>query len=658
MARLTGRARSIQRRAQTKARKKRSSGSVAGASTSSGPSQELRDLSINLANNSGGGGSARGDDFAGGFSGSGNEGAAGAGSDDAVRSREELENANFNLAGGGGGGSSAAFRASLIAQFKKAREDRQDRQVALSAGGMSASDNLRAGNIDTVGQDRATDGSQSSGSGDDVDQTKRTGAGTIDSPLTDRQILDLEEQGIREGDFMEGRGFLTPIGTFAQNLTAETENLAANDVTPEDGIIVSDDIVVKDEKEAVDTIDAASKVVNDLTYLDEEIKSLQEGLKNELSNINEQAKIDRENLKASQGSETGQTSVGLAAAGGYLGFSGSATGVLLNLAKSHRTELQALESRKQQTIFEAREAARNSQFDLVQLKAQELRNIEQENYDRVQDHLAKTKAVNEKEATKKAKIQTEGDIFTAIQGGATTVADIFSALGGEVDVDTINKFLGNVTPETSDGFKFNPSQNASLLGTGMNLGDIRALSSYISENGYTEEVRGMLTATEKLAVDKIFREQPKATKVEKEDLFSFSNSKRDALLGSGIDIKDIPLIEESIGSYGIEATLSAMDDPSQRLALATAMSATEILSKVEAVPPTVQETTTSIIDSLTPEQLKNLKNKSDLSGQSKALTGKTKDVTRLLETPEMQAVIQNAMDQNMSIDDIVAALTS
>jgi len=656
MARETGRSRSIQRRANAKARNRNSS--VAGASTSSGPSQGLTDLSINLANNQSGG-SARGDDFAGGFSGSGNEGAAGAGSNADVRTKEELESSNFGLAGGGGGsGSSAAFRASLVAQFKKAREDRQDRQLALSAGGMSASDNLRAGNIDTVGQDRATDGSQSSGSGDDVDQTKRTGAGTKENPLTDRQILDLEEQGIKEGDFMEGRGFLTPLGTFAQNLTAETENLAANDVTPEDGIIVSDDIVVNDEKEAVDTIDAASKVINDLTYLDEEIKSLQEGLKDELKNINEQAKIDRENLKASQGSETGQTSVGLAAAGGYLGFSGSATGVLLNLAKSHRTELQALESRKQQTIFEAREAARNSQFDLVQLKAQELRNIEQENYDRVQDHLAKTKAVNEKEATKKAKVQTEGDIFTAIQGGATTVADIFSALGGEVDVDTINKFLGNITPETSEGFKFNPGQNASLLGSGMNLGDIRALSSFISENGYTEEVRGMLTPTERMAVDKIFLEQPKATGVKKEDSFSFSNSKRDTLLGSGIDIRDIPLIEESINSFGIERTLSAMDDPAQRLALATAMSATEILSQVEAVPPTIQETTTSIVDSLTPEQLKNLKNRADISGESKALTGKTKDVARLLNTPEMQTVIQNAMDQNMSIEDIVAALTS
>ena len=65
MAKLTGRARSIQRRAQAKARKKRSSGSVAGASTSSGrQSDALRNLSIRLANNSSAGGSARGDDFA------------------------------------------------------------------------------------------------------------------------------------------------------------------------------------------------------------------------------------------------------------------------------------------------------------------------------------------------------------------------------------------------------------------------------------------------------------------------------------------------------------------------------------------------------------------------------------------------------------------
>jgi hypothetical protein len=96
----------------------------------------------------------------------------------------------------------------------------------------------------------------------------------------------------------------------------------------------------------------------------------------------------------------------LANAGGYLGFSGSATGVLLNLAKSHRAELQSLDAERQQAIFEAQDAARNSEFDLVKLKAQELKDIEQEEYNRKKDYLEETRKINEKEAAKKEKVQT------------------------------------------------------------------------------------------------------------------------------------------------------------------------------------------------------------------------------------------------------------
>ena len=47
-----------------------------------------------------------------------------------------------------------------------------------------------------------------------INQNTRTGAGTVDNPLTDIQIRDLTAQGIREGDTMQGRGQLLPDGTF------------------------------------------------------------------------------------------------------------------------------------------------------------------------------------------------------------------------------------------------------------------------------------------------------------------------------------------------------------------------------------------------------------------------------------------------------------
>lgn len=393
----------------------------------------------------------------------------------------------------------------------KAAKDRREQRDKLRKSGRLATDNLRASNLNTTTDEAiTTQGPRSTPT--TRDENQRTGAGTIDNPLTNIQIKDLEAQGIKEGDLVPGKGFLTPLGTFqseyerkAEELTTAATNLSEKDKTPTDNITASDEPIVNEEKAAVDTINESAKVVRDLTYLDDEISRIQDELKAEIEAINAQAKVDKVNKVGEQTSEMGQTSVGLSNAGGYLGFSGSATGVLLNLAKTHRAELQSLDAERQQAIFEAQDAARESRFDIVKLKAQELKDIEQEEYNRKQDYLNQTKAINEKEAAKKEKAKTENDIYTAIQGGAKTTADIFAQLGGEVDAKTINDFLENITPEGSEGFKFSATQNASLLGSGMSMDDIRATSEYISANGYDETIRAALTPAQRAAVDKIFK---------------------------------------------------------------------------------------------------------------------------------------------------------
>ena len=402
----------------------------------------------------------------------------------------------------------AAKRAADLAKAKQDSKDRKDRREKLRSGGLLATDNLRASNLNTTDKVAIT----TKGPRSTRDETQRTGFGTPDNPLTDIQIQDLLDQGISEGDLVPGKGFLTPLGTFqseydrkAQELATKATDLAEKDKSPTDNITVSDETVVNEEKTAVETVNESAKVVRDLAYLDDEIARIQDELKSEIDSINAQAKVEKSSLQGEQGSETGQTSLMLANAGGYLGGSGSATGVLLNLAKTHRAELQALDARREQAIFEAKDAARNSQFDLVKLKAQELKDIEQEEYNRKQDYLNQTKAVNEKEAARKEKAKTENDIFTAIQGGAKTTADIFSKLGGEVDAKTINDFLENITPESADGFKFSATQNASLLGSGMSMDDIQATSEYISANGYDETIKNALTPSQRAAVDKIFK---------------------------------------------------------------------------------------------------------------------------------------------------------
>ena len=78
-----------------------------------------------------------------------------------------------------------------------------------------------------------------------VDQTKRTGRGTKDSPLTDVQIQDLAGQGIREGDTVAGKGVLRPGGFFDTPST-----------TPQSGIVTSDS--------ASSAVDSARSTLNDI----------------------------------------------------------------------------------------------------------------------------------------------------------------------------------------------------------------------------------------------------------------------------------------------------------------------------------------------------------------------------------------------------------
>jgi len=657
----TGRAASRVRNDARKAKLKSApTGVVAGASTS-GPSTALKNLSINLVN---GGGSARGDDFAGGYT----PGADTSEVSTTPRSKEELQNATFRLAGGGSSGISAsAQRAAELQRLRDERNDRKDRRKKLSEGGLLASDNLRASNIDTVGGEAVTNkGARSSVSG--RDETKRTGAGTFENPLTDIQIQDLLDQGIKEGDEVPGKGFLTPLGTFqskyerqAEQLNKAATDLASKDTAPTDGIVGSDETIVMDEKQATDAINNASLVERDLTYIDDEITRLQDDLKSEIEAINAQAKIDKENKIGEQASETGQTSVGLANAGGYLGFSGSATGVLLNLAKSHRSELQSLDNDRKQLIFEAQDAARKGQYDLVKLKAQELKDIEQEEYNRKQDYYNRNKAINDKETAKKEEVATQNSIFSAIQMGAKTPEAIFSALGGEVDIAQISKFLNSIDAGDDTGFKFSATNNASLLGAGMSMKDINTLKEHINENGYNEEIRSALTSTQRMAVDKIFLPKPTGPAVDPNSKYTveIKGATLNKISGLGYLPEEISDIEYVLNNFGIESVLAGEDDPDKRAQLAEILGGDTALGTVERSlnPPTVEETITDIIGSMSGEQITKLKTKADQAGISSMWKGKKTDIENMLKAPEMQEQLQIAIDNGLTTEEILQALT-
>ena len=367
--------------------------------------------------------------------------------------------------------------------------------------------NLAKGNVTSTS---ATNAATTKGVTDASKGPKPLGSGT---PLTDDEIDALAKQGFREGDFVPGRGRLLPDGTFDISGLTMAQNLRKQEETPVKGAVVSDAPIVKQEQSAINTVTNAgitSPSKDALALLDEEMKNIREDLRSSEKTIKSSAKVQEQQLQDKQAQESGRTSVALAEAGGYLGFSGSAQGVMLSLAQSHRAELADLAAKRDQLIQQAREAAADRRFDLVKAKANEIARLDQETYERQETYNERVRKEAEKEQLKQEKLQVQGSINDAIQylrsNGTNnfTPEDLFNELNGTVDIKEINDFLTGITKNSTGAFKFSSNETANLLGTGMSADDISALADYVNENGYDEKIRGALTPSQRAAADKIY----------------------------------------------------------------------------------------------------------------------------------------------------------
>ena len=145
------------------------------------------------------------------------------------------------------------------------------------------------------------------------------------------------------------------------------------------------------------------------------------------------------------------------------------------------------------------------------------------------------------------------------------------------------------------------------------------------------------------------------------DSFKFTSSQSGKLVGAGISTQDIGLIQQSLNENGVEATLAAIDNPEQRAAVAEQIDGFEALGRVEEqeeiATRTVGELVSDVVDTATPDQLKKLKKLADTAGVSSLWTGKKTDIKRLLDTPEMQAVLESANERGLTTDEIIDALT-
>lgn len=221
------------------------------------------------------------------------------------------------------------------------------------------------------------------------------------------------------------------------------------------------------------------------------------------SSINSNYDAQETSLADTQNRETGADSAMLARAGGYLGNSGSGTGVLLNLAATHRAEMGKLEALRQASLQAAKDGYATKSFQIAQERASLAKQYETDS------NTAKQKFFDDTQ-----KVLTQNSISTALANGAKTPQAIFDALGGKVDIATIHSFLGDLSTSSTTGgggFSFSGAELPHVLSTGLSLSDVQNAESYINEHGYTPEFRNLLTPSQRTAFDAVFYPKPTGT---------------------------------------------------------------------------------------------------------------------------------------------------
>lgn len=473
-------------------------------------SSAVASLQSAVANRTSGGGSrppaARGDDFAGGF---GEEGLGivdrtGGSINDAIdvgagRTTESAVSSRARQA-------QRERERQLQAEIRKRRKDARKTRLA---DGRLATDNLRA-SATNLTQDEAitTQGARSS------------------RVLTDEEIDEYASRGFTEGDVVPDEGRITPYGTFdrtpieqqatldkareeAMRIQEQLNKMRSRETADEFTGVVTDEPVVRQEQAAIDRINAPNNIISGaLELLQQQEDIIQRQLDAEIKAAKQSYEAARSDAEGRQEREVGQTSVGLANAGGYLGFSGSGTGVMLTLTRSHRAEIDRIKLERDRAISEARAAAANKQYDAVREQAQLVERLENEAYERQVAYQEEMQAAADAQAEEAQRRQTENQIFNLIQSGVRSPQDIYAQLGGAVSIADVNKMLTGFLPDglkSGGGFKFTATNIASLLGSGLSQDDILALNEYVNDNGYDEKVRSSLTASQRAVADKIFR---------------------------------------------------------------------------------------------------------------------------------------------------------
>ena len=281
--------------------------------------------------------------------------------------------------------------------------------------------------------------------------------------------------------------------------------------TPKTNIAVDNGTARDDEKKMQKEIEYKStRGPLDLSYLEEAEQFAKKSMESGQRSDNAGFDRVRRQQEGEQAQETGTLSAGLARAGGYLGFTGSGEAVMLSLQKSHRAEMQDLESRRTQALSEARQAYNDQMYDIALEKQRLADEYEQQQYAEKQAYFDEVKRIQEEDKLAAEQERVNIEMYNALQNGAKDEMDVFGALKGKATPEQIKSFFDTFSPKTTDSDLFKPTstQTAKLIGAGFGADDIQTIYDHLNENGYDDVLKASLTPYQRRVMDDMLTMEP------------------------------------------------------------------------------------------------------------------------------------------------------
>lgn len=404
------------------------------------------------------------------------------------------------------------------------------------------------------------------------DETRRTGAGTRDNPLTDIQVQDLAEQGITEGGIVPGKGRLTPTGTFEP--TTITDATIRDKVIPdinkrvdalsETGQYYDEQGNLRESTGEIsdDNLDPREEQYNQLL---DEVESDEDSVKKDLARlardtdrqtrrmiqaVQSQYEVRESQLEDINMRNEAATDTALLL-GGSSRYSLSASGISAAQERAGIMALAELDAEEQALIAEIKTSQEDKNFERTEKlldRAEEKRKEKIEQARKLAESLAET---NEKLREKQMQASREMSIASLFTQGVSDPSDIqgmLSELGESVSLKDIQSTLEIINP------------SANLTGLTADYKTYRALkeSGEIPDSwNYLDFQTASANATRK----------PSTGGNSVKNVFDLAPEDIRELGGVGFSATDVTDIEKIVNDFGIEAALEVAETDDQKKAI-------------------------------------------------------------------------------------------